>query len=118
MDYFFTISEIVGLALLSFTNITPIVASICLGIGAGGLVSLTLLLPIDKTSSPIEASTWSAMTQAIGYMIGAVGPFIIGLLYDYTGSFLPTMYLLIAIGFVVIVLGWKITKPSAKTNAG
>ncbi|WP_342570113.1 MFS transporter [Paenibacillus sp. FSL R5-0749] len=115
---FFTISEIVGLALLSFTNITPIVASICLGIGAGGLVSLTLLLPIDKTSSPIEASTWSAMTQAIGYMIGAIGPFIIGLLYDYTGSFLPTMYLLIAIGFVVIVLGWKITKPSAKTNAG
>ncbi|WP_338543712.1 CynX/NimT family MFS transporter [Paenibacillus tundrae] len=114
---FFTLSEIIGLALLSFTNITPIVASICLGIGAGGLVSLTLLLPIDKTNSPIEASTWSAMTQAIGYMIGAVGPFIIGLLYDYTGSFLPTMYLLIGIGFIVIFLGWKLTEPSSK-NVG
>jgi CP family cyanate transporter-like MFS transporter len=115
---FFTLSEIVGLALLSFTDITPILSSICLGIGAGGLVSLTLLLPIDKTNSPLEASTWSAMTQAIGYMIGAVGPIIIGLLYDYSGSFLPTMYLLIAIGFVVIFLGWKITKPERKTKIG
>lgn len=109
---FFTLSVIVGLALLSFTAITPILASICLGIGSGGLISLTLLLPIDKTNSPIEASTWSAMTQAVGYMIGATGPFIIGLLYDLTGSLLPTMYLLIVIGLIVIYLGWKITKPT------
>lgn len=109
---FFTLSEIIGLALLCFTNITPVVSSICLGIGGGGLVSLTLLLPIDKTNSPIEASTWSAMTQAIGYMIGAVGPIIIGLLYDYTGSFIPTLYLLMIIGFIVILLGWKLTKPA------
>lgn len=108
---FFTFSVIIGLSLLCFTNLTPIVSSICLGIGAGGLVSLTLLLPIDKASSPMEASTWSAMTQAIGYMIGAVGPFIIGFLHDYLGSFVPTLYLLIIIGFIVILLGWKITKP-------
>jgi MFS transporter, CP family, cyanate transporter len=107
---FFTVSEIIGLSLLCFTDVTPIIASICLGIGGGGLVSLTLLLPMDKTASPIEASTWSAMTQAFGYMIGAVGPFIIGLLYDYTGSFAPTLYLLIILGFIVILLGWKLTK--------
>lgn len=109
---FFTLSVIVGLSLLCFTNITPIISSICLGIGGGGLVSLTLLLPIDKTASPIEASNWSAMTQAIGYMIGAVGPFIIGFLHDYLGSFVPTLYLLIIMGFIVILLGWKITKPA------
>ncbi|ANF97013.1 CynX/NimT family MFS transporter [Paenibacillus bovis] len=110
---FFTLSEIAGLAVLCFTDITPIVASVCLGIGGGGLVSLTLLLPIDKTNSAMEASTWSAMTQAIGYMIGAIGPIVIGLLYDYTGSFVPTLYLLIAVGFVVIVLGWKLTQPES-----
>ncbi|MFK7677241.1 MFS transporter [Priestia megaterium] len=109
---FFTFSVIVGLSLLCFTNVTPIISSICLGIGGGGLVSLTLLLPIDKTASPIEASNWSAMTQAIGYMIGAVGPFIIGFLHDYLGSFVPTLYLLIMMGFIVILLGWKITKPA------
>lgn len=43
---------------------------------------------------------------------GVTGPFIIGLLYDFRGSLLPTMYLLIAIGFIVIYLGWKITKPT------
>lgn len=105
-----TLSIMIGLSLLSFTNVTPIISSICLGIGSGGLVSLTLLLPIDKASSPMEASSWSAMTQAIGYMIGAVGPFIIGFLHDYLGSFTPTLYLLIFLGFIVILLGWKITK--------
>ncbi|WP_341637045.1 MFS transporter [Staphylococcus casei] len=105
-----TLSIMIGLSLLSFTNVTPIISSICLGIGSGGLVSLTLLLPIDKASSPMEASSWSAMTQAIGYMIGAIGPFIIGFLHDYLGSFIPTLYLLIFLGFIVILLGWKITK--------
>ncbi|MFQ6386392.1 CynX/NimT family MFS transporter [Priestia aryabhattai] len=108
----FTLSIIIGLSLLCFTNVTPIVSSICLGVGAGGLVSLTLLLPLDMASSSMEASTWSAMTQAIGYMIGAVGPFIIGFLHDYLGSFVPTLYLLIIIGFIAILLGWKITKPA------
>ncbi|WP_341285014.1 CynX/NimT family MFS transporter [Priestia megaterium] len=108
----FTLSIIIGLSLLCFTNVTPIVSSICLGVGAGGLVSLTLLLPLDMASSPMEASTWSAMTQAIGYMIGAVGPLIIGFLHDYLGSFVPTLYLLIIIGFIAILLGWKITKPA------
>ncbi|MET3689656.1 CP family cyanate transporter-like MFS transporter [Priestia megaterium] len=108
----FTLSIIISLSLLCFTNVTPIVSSICLGVGAGGLVSLSLLLPLDMASSPLEASTWSAMTQAIGYMIGAVGPFIIGFLHDYLGSFVPTLYLLIIIGFIAILLGWKITKPA------
>jgi MFS transporter, CP family, cyanate transporter len=108
----FTLSIIISLSLLCFTNVTPIVSSICLGVGAGGLVSLSLLLPLDMASSPMEASTWSAMTQAIGYMIGAVGPFIIGFLHDYLGSFVPTLYLLMIIGFIAILLGWKITKPA------
>ena len=114
----FTLSIIIGLSLLCFTNVTPIVSSICLGVGAGGLVSLTLLLPLDMASSPMEASTWSAMTQAIGYMIGAVGPFIIGFLHDYLGSFVPTLYLLIIIGFIAILLGWKITKPAKGKTEG
>ncbi|MEB2290441.1 MFS transporter [Priestia megaterium] len=114
----FTLSIIIGLSLLCFTNVTPIVSSICLGVGAGGLVSLTLLLPLDMASSPLEASTWSAMTQAIGYMIGAVGPFIIGFLHDYLGSFVPTLYLLIIIGFIAILLGWKITKPAKGKTEG
>lgn len=109
---FFTLSVMIGLSLLCFTNLTPVVSSICLGIGGGGLVSLTLLLPIDKTASSIEASTWSAMTQAIGYMIGAVGPFIIGFLHDYLGSFVPALYLLITLGLIIILLGWKLTKPA------
>ncbi len=56
------------------------------------------------------------MTQAFGYMIGAVGPVIIGFLHDYTGSFIPTLYFLIILGFIVILLGWKLTKPAYSGN--
>ncbi|MGG0857126.1 CynX/NimT family MFS transporter [Metabacillus fastidiosus] len=105
----FALSELISLFLLCFTNVTPIVAGAFFGIGGGGLVSLTLLLPIDKTSSPAEASTWSAMTQAVGYMIGAIGPILMGLLHDLAGSFIPTLYLLIVIVCIVIILGWRLT---------
>lgn len=106
----FTVSEIIGLSILCFTNITPIITGIFFGIGGGGLVSLTLLLPIDQTASPAEASTWSAMSQSVGYMIGAIGPILIGSLHDLVGSFTPTLYLLLFIAFIVIILGWRLTR--------
>lgn len=43
-------------------------------------------------------------------MIGVVGLFIIGFFYDYLGSFVLMLYFFIIIGFIVILLGWKIIK--------
>lgn len=91
-------SELIGLVLIGLTSVNPIVAAIFMGIGAGGLFPLTLLLPINATRTPAEANSWSAMAQSIGYIIGAAGPLLIGVIHDATQSFS------IAIGFLFVVV--------------
>lgn len=66
--------ELIGLIMLQLP-VTPWLTCIFLGIGAGGLFPMALMLPIDETSNTEEASALSAMTQAGGYMFAAMGPF-------------------------------------------
>jgi len=77
--------ELAGL-LLVISSGSPWVAAILLGIGSGGLFPLALMLPIDETSNAQEASSWSAMTQSVGYAIGALGPILVGWIQDMTHS--------------------------------
>jgi CP family cyanate transporter-like MFS transporter len=60
--------------------------------GAGGLFPIALMLPIDETSNAQEASSWSAMTQSGGYILGGLGPLAMGWYYDATGSFVQAFY--------------------------
>lgn len=65
----------------------PWLAAVLIGFGAGTLFALSLMLPIDATTNAQEAASWAAMTQSAGYVIGALGPFLIGWINDATGSF-------------------------------
>ncbi|MCZ8516426.1 MFS transporter [Paenibacillus filicis] len=78
--------ELAGLLLVTMSAV-PWLAAILLGIGAGGLFPLALMLPIDETSNAQDASAWSAMTQSVGYVIGALGPILVGWIQDATASF-------------------------------
>jgi MFS transporter, CP family, cyanate transporter len=77
--------ELVGLTLLEF-HVSPFLACALIGIGAGGLFPLNLLLPIDATGHHHEAAAWSAKAQSVGYVIGALGPIILGWIFDATNS--------------------------------
>ncbi|MGJ9458473.1 MFS transporter [Oceanobacillus sp. CF4.6] len=105
-----SVIELVGLILLVL-NVEPLLASAFIGIGAGGLFSLNLLLPIDATGNAQEAASWSAMTQSVGYVIGASGPVILGWVYDTTNSFASAV-----VGMVVIVLIMIIVQFAATTK--
>jgi MFS transporter, CP family, cyanate transporter len=96
--------ELVGLVLLSAFGVSPILCAVLLGIGAGGLFPLALMLPIDETSNPQDASTWSAMAQSGGYVIGAVGPMLVGWIRDATQSYANALTVLIAICLIMIVV--------------
>lgn len=95
--------ELVGLFMIVF-SIQLWIAAIILGIGAGGLFPLNLLLPIDATSNAQDAATWSAMTQSVGYMIGAMGPIILGWIHDMTNSFFLAVIGLIIINLIMIMI--------------
>lgn len=90
--------ELIGVLMLNL-SVSPWLAAIPLGIGAGGLFPIALMLPIDETNNAQEASSWSAMTQSGGYILGALGPLAIGWLRDLTGSFVQAFY-----GLAIIIV--------------
>ena len=111
------LSQLVGLVMLAF-SIGPLVATFLIGVGAGGLFSLNLLLPLDATDNPQEAAAWSAMTQSVGYVIGATGPLILGWINDATDSFSTAIAGLIVINVAMMVVQTVATTIKRKQQMG
>ena len=109
--------QLVGLVMLAF-SIEPLVATFFIGVGAGGLFSLNLLLPLDATDNPQEAAAWSAMTQSVGYVIGATGPLILGWIHDATDSFSTAIAGLIVINVAMMVVQTVATTIKRKQQLG
>ena len=109
--------QLVGLVMLAF-SIEPLVATFFIGIGAGGLFSLNILLPLDATDNPQEAAAWSAMTQSVGYVIGATGPLILGWIHDATDSFSTAIAGLIVINVAMMVMQIAATTIKRKQQLG
>ncbi|MDN4604293.1 MFS transporter [Paenibacillus sp. F6_3S_P_1C] len=110
------VMELMGVLMLNL-SVSPWLAAIPLGIGAGGLFPIALMLPIDETNNAQEASAWSAMTQSGGYILGALGPLAIGWLHDATGSFVQAFYglaIIIVLQIIVqLAIGNKKSSPAS-----
>lgn len=99
--------ELIGLLMLLFSY-NPWLSSILIGIGAGGLFSLGLTLPIDEAKDIHEASFLAAMTQSVGFVFAAFGPFFVGLVRDFTGNFTTAIIGMIVIVIVMILIQLKL----------
>lgn len=95
-----SVMEIIGLLALHLP-VSPWLAIAILGIGAGGLFPLALMLPIQEAHNAGEANAWSAMTQSGGYTLGAIGPLIVGLLFDHSGSFITAQW---GLGVMIVLM--------------
>lgn len=104
---------IFGLVLLllnikSYTII--IIVSIVFALPIGGLFGISLLF-ISLVSKDVKTSLFiSSFAQFGGYLLGACGPFIIGLLKDHFLNFRIGMVFCIVCCLFLYVLGYKITK--------
>ncbi|WP_145049089.1 CynX/NimT family MFS transporter [Paenibacillus xylanexedens] len=96
-----SVSELIGLVLL-LLSAPMLPAVLFLGIGAGGLFPLALMLPIMETRTAEEAGTWSAMSQMGGYILGAFGPLFIGWMFDLTGQFYASIIAMLVIVMLMI----------------
>lgn len=52
----------------------------------------------------------SGFTQSVGYLLAAPGPFVVGLLYDHTGSWDAPLILLISIAVVLGFVAMRVAR--------
>lgn len=76
------------------------------GLGQGGLFALAMTVIILRSPDPRAAARLSGMSQAIGYVLAAFGPMLVGMLHSLTGSYASTAWLFAALGAGAIASGW------------
>lgn len=75
-----------------------------LGFALGGSFGLALLFIVLRSHDTQEATELSGMAQSAGYILAAIGPILIGALYDLTGNWnVPLGFL---VGVLVIKAGF------------
>jgi CP family cyanate transporter-like MFS transporter len=74
-------------------------------VGQGGAISLALMLMMLRAPDASRAAELSGMAQAIGYSLAALGPFLLGALYDSTGDWDAPLVALLALTAPLAAVG-------------
>ena len=85
-----------GLSLLIDAVALAVPAMVLDGISLGMALSLALTMIGLRSPDALHAAELSGMAQAVGYLVAAVGPLLVGLLYDLTGGWTAPLLLLLA----------------------
>lgn len=96
--------------ILFWTGIHPLmwVGAFIMGIPLGGLFPVALLLPLDETETAEETSSWTAMMQTGGFIMGGLFPLLIALVYDWTANHHYTFVILTFLYLMMFVLTFMI----------
>ena len=88
-----------------------LVTLVVMGVGTGACFSYCMTLMSLRAGSPATAAKLSGMSQAVGYIIAAVGPVLEGRLVDITGSWNASLFCMLLAGIGITLLGQKVCKP-------
>lgn len=85
-----------------------------IGFGMGGIFPLALTLPIDFARDVEEAGRVTALMLGGGYIIAATGPFALGAIRDYQGSYSAGVASLAVISLAMLgASAWFRSRPAA-----
>ena len=80
--------------------------SVVLGLGQGAAFGVGLLLFVLRAGDPHAAAKLSALAQTIGYLLaGLIGPFAVGVIYDWSGSWRVVAVFYTAVGLASLIFG-------------
>jgi len=82
-----------------------VVSVALLGVAYGGLFPLSLIFLGLRAKNALEAAKLSGMAQAVGYLLAAVGPILLGTLLDVTGTWSYSLYTLLGVTVLIAVIG-------------
>jgi len=98
----FTILGIAGLLIAPFALAIP--ALTLFGLGVGGGATLGLVLIIDTTRTRGDAARLAALVLLVAYLVGAVGPVLLGLLRDLTGDFVAGYGVMLGVAILMLAV--------------
>lgn len=99
-----TAAGLVGFVFAPVWSLTTF--SILLGLGQGGAFGVALLLFALRAGDAHIAAQLSALAQSVGYVVGGlVGPFAVGLIYHWAGSWQVVAIFYAAVGLASLVFG-------------
>jgi MFS transporter, CP family, cyanate transporter len=82
------------------------IVAFMLGVGQGGAFGVALLFFALRTRDPHSATQLSALAQTVGYVFGGfAGPFAVGVIYDWTGSWTVVSLFYLAVSLASLLAG-------------
>lgn len=109
----------VGLGVLGVSGLTgltvapaaaPLLWSVLIGLGMA-VFSLALSAITMRARTAADTASLSGMAQGLGYLLGALGPFLFGFLRDVTGDWTVPMTMVIGVVVAQLAFGWYAGKP-------
>ncbi|QLK86736.1 MFS transporter [Staphylococcus sp. 17KM0847] len=87
-----------------------ICAMILTGMGIGACFSLCMTLFSIRARTTRVSMALSGFGQSIGYWVAAIGPFLIGVVYDYFHTWSVAIILFLFMDAMVLMFGWLATQ--------
>ncbi|ODU01504.1 MAG: transporter [Pseudonocardia sp. SCN 72-86] len=95
-----------------------VVASIVTGISFGAALALALTYVSLRSPDAAHAAQLSGMSQCVGYMLAAAGPFAVGALHDLTHGWTVPILVLLALYVPQGLCGWLAGRDRELTPTG
>jgi CP family cyanate transporter-like MFS transporter len=86
-------------------------AALLIGIGCC-IFPLVLTLIGLRAHTPDGTAALSGFTQSLGYLLAALGPFLVGTIYDATGAWTAPLWLLLALVLPLMAVGAYVGRPA------
>lgn len=81
------------------------------GLGSGLSFSLALTLLVLRSRDFSDAARLSGMVQAVGYLLGATGPLVVGWLFEQSGVWSAPLMFLLAVVPLLALVGFGAGRP-------
>ncbi len=95
-----------GMFLYADTHITIMTSVGLVSLATGGCISSALLFFVLRSATAKRTTQLSGLAQSIGYLFGAIGPMLMGAMYDHYHSWNQAIIAMIVISLLLVVSGF------------
>lgn len=107
---FCTLSLVIGIVIPLLSQINLVLALIIIllvAVGLGGSFPLAMLMPLDYSHNPDEASIVTSIVQAFGYILGGIVPMVFGIIVDKTTNYNGIFYIMAFGSLILFLIGFS-----------